>query len=98
MLSAGCRCCSCYSSDELRRTAGQAVSIADHSNYRHLLQGVNLASPEVALTDGKQLLHLPCVLSLVEDVISEMITLQVWGNRFQIEIGNFSWSGSSGYF
>ena len=83
----------------------QAASVVDRGNYRRLLQGINLSSVGVTATDGKQLLHLPTPLSLVKDVtipfpsallaakISEMGTLQVWGNRFQIEIGNFKWYG-----
>ena len=84
---------------------GQAASIVDRSNYRRLLQGINLSNAGVMATDGKQLLHLPMPLSLAKDVTipfpsallavktSGMGTLQVWSNRFQIEIGNFSWSG-----
>ena len=83
----------------------QAASVVDRSNYRRLLQGINLSNAGVTATDGKQLLHLPCVLSLVKDVTipfpaalltaktSEMGTLQVWDKFFQIEIGNFSWHG-----
>ena len=83
----------------------QAASVVDRSNYRRLLQGINLSSAGVTATDGKQLLHLPCVLSLVKDVTipfpsallaaktSEMGTLQVWDTFFQIEIGNFKWHG-----
>ena len=83
----------------------QAASVVDRSNYRRLLQGINLSSAGVTATDGKQLLHLPCVLSLVKGVTipfpsalltaktSEMGTLQVWDKFFQIEIGNISWHG-----
>ena len=83
----------------------QAASVVDRSNYRRLLQGINLSNAGVTATDGKQLLHLPCVLSLANDVTipfpsallaaktSEMGTLQVWDTFFQIEIGNFSWHG-----
>jgi len=83
----------------------QAASVIDRSNYRRLLQGINLSNAGVTATDGKQLLHLPCVLSLAKDVTipfpsallsaktSEMGTLQVWDKFFQIEIGNFSWHG-----
>ena len=83
----------------------QAASVIDRSNYRRLLQGINLSNAGVTATDGKQLLHLPCVLSLANDVTipfpsallaaktSEMGTLQVWNKFFQIEIGNFSWRG-----
>jgi len=83
----------------------QAAAVVDRSNYRRLLQGINLSNAGVTATDGKQLLHLPCVLSMAKDVtipfpsallaakISEMGVLQVWSNRFQIEIGNFKWYG-----
>ena len=83
----------------------QAASVIDRSNYRRLLQGINLSSAGVTATDGKQLLHLPCVLSLANDVTipfpsallaaktSEMGTLQVWDTFFQIEISNFKWHG-----
>jgi len=83
----------------------QAASVVDRSNYRRLLQGINLSNAGVTTTDGKQLLHLPMSLSLAKDVTipfpsallaaktSEMGTIQVWSNRFQIEIGNFKWYG-----
>ena len=83
----------------------QAASVIDRSNYRRVLQGINLSNTGVTATDGKQLLHLPCVLSLAKDVTipfpsallvaktSEMGTLQVWDTFFQIEIGNFCWHG-----
>ena len=83
----------------------QAAPIVDRTGYRRVLQGINLSNSGVTVTDGKQLLHLPCVLSLAKDVTipfpsallaaktSEMGTIQIWKNLFQIEIGNFSWHG-----
>ncbi|MBE6358974.1 MAG: hypothetical protein E7057_07005 [Lentisphaerae bacterium] len=83
----------------------QAAPIVDRTGYRRVLQGINLSSAGVTATDGKQLLHLPCVLALAKDVTipfpsallaaktSEMGTLLVWDKFFQIEIGNFSWHG-----
>ena len=83
----------------------QAAPIVDRTGYRRVLHGINLSNAGVTVTDGKQLLHLPCVLSLTKDVTipfpsallaaktSEMGTIQVWDNLFQIEIGNFSWHG-----
>ena len=79
--------------------------IVDRTGCRRILHGINLSNAGVTVTDGKQLLHLPCVLSLTKDVTipfpsallaaktSEMGTIQVWDNLFQIEIGNFSWHG-----
>ena len=83
----------------------QAAPIADRHSYRRVLQGINLSNAGIIATDGKQLLHLPCVLSLANDVTipfpsallaaktSEMGVLQVWDKFFQIEIGNFCWHG-----
>ena len=83
----------------------QAAPIVDRTGYRRILHGINLSNSGVTVTDGKQLLHLPCVLSLAKDVTipfpsallaaktSEMGTLRTWDNLFQIEIGNFSWHG-----
>ena len=83
----------------------QAAPIVDRTGYRRVLHGINLSNAGVTVTDGKQLLHLPCALSLAKDVTipfpsallaaktSEMGTLQVWDNLFLIEIGNYSWHG-----
>ncbi|MBE6366202.1 MAG: hypothetical protein E7053_10760 [Lentisphaerae bacterium] len=88
-----------------RELISQAASVIDRSNYRRLLQGINLSNAGVTATDGKQLLHLPCVLSLPKDVTipfpsallaaktSEMGILRTWNNLFQVEIGNFKWHG-----
>ena len=83
----------------------QAAPIIDRSNPRRVLQGINLSSAGVTVTDGKQLLHLPTPLSLTRDVtipfpaallvakVDEMGTLRTWGNLFLLEIGNFKWYG-----
>ena len=83
----------------------QAAPIVDRSNFRRILQGINLSSAGVTVTDGKQLLHLPTPLSLTRDVtipfpsallvakVDEMGTLRTWGNLFLLEIGNFKWYG-----
>ena len=83
----------------------QAAPIVDRSNFRRVLQGINLSSAGVTVTDGKQLLHLPTPLSLTRDVtipfpaallvakVDEMGTLRTWSNLFLLEIGNFKWHG-----
>ena len=83
----------------------QAAPIIDRNNPRRVLQGINLSSAGVTVTDGKQLLHLPTPLSLTRDVtipfpaallvakVDEMGTLRTWGNLFLLEIGNFKWYG-----
>ena len=82
-----------------------AAPIIDRNNYRRILQGVNLSSSGVTVTDGKQLLHQPCPLALSKNITipfpsallafkpAEMGTLQVWENYFCIEIGTFKWTG-----
>ena len=83
----------------------QAAPIIDRSNPRRVLQGINLSSAGVTVTDGKQLLHLPTPLSLTKEVtipfpsallvakVDEMGTLRTWGNLFLLEIGSFKWYG-----
>ena len=83
----------------------QAAPIIDRSNPRRGLQGINLSSAGVTVTDGKQLLHLPTPLSLTKEVtipfpaallvakVDEMGTLRTWDNLFLLEIGNFKWHG-----
>ena len=83
----------------------QAAPIVDRSNFRRVLQGINLSSAGVTVTDGKQLLHLPTQLSLTKEVTipfpaallaakpSEMGTLRTWQDLFLLEIGNFKWHG-----
>ena len=83
----------------------QAAPIVDRAGYRRVLQGINLSSAGVTVTDGKQLLHLPTPLALVKDVTipfpsallaaktSEMGVIHVWNNLFSIEIGSFCWHG-----
>ena len=83
----------------------QAAPIIDRNNFRRVLQGINLSSAGVTVTDGKQLLHLPTPLSLTKEVTipfpaallavktSEMGTLRTWQDLFLLEIGNFKWQG-----
>ena len=83
----------------------QAAPIVDRAGYRLVLQGINLSSAGVTVTDGKQLLHLPTPLALAKDVTipfpsallaaktSELGVIRVWNNLFSIEIGSFCWHG-----
>ena len=82
-----------------------AAPIVDRTGYRRILHGINLSNAGVTVTDGKQLLHLPCTLSLAKYVTipfpsallaaktSEMGVLQIWDTFFQIEIGKLKWYG-----
>ena len=80
-----------------------AAPIINRNEFRRVLHGVNLSADGVTVTDGKQLLHLPCPLALEKDVTipfpsailtlksEEGGTLKIWTNLFRIEIGNFLW-------
>ena len=83
----------------------QAAPVINRNEYRKVLQGINLSPDGITVTDGKQLLHLPCHLSLIGDVTipfpsallayrpQEMGTLCIWNGLFRIEIGGFRWQG-----
>ena len=83
----------------------QAAPVINWNEYRKVLQGINLSPDGITVTDGKQLLHLPCHLSLIGDVTipfpsallayrpQEMGTLRIWNGLFRIEIGGFRWQG-----
>ena len=84
-----------------------AAAIVDRNGYRQvLLQEINLSSAGITATDGKQLLHLPCALSLEKDVTipfpsallalkSEQSggTLRIRNNHFLLTMNNFKWYG-----
>ncbi len=89
----------------------QAAAVIDRSNYRQILQGVNLSTAGITATDGKQLLNLPCPLNLAESItlsfplallaakLNEPGHLWTWksGNNkmFKLEIGSFMWQGKA---
>ena len=82
-----------------------AAPIINRNEFRRVLHGVNLSADGVTVTDGKQLLHLPCPLELAKDVtlpfpsallavkLENSGTLKLWNNLFLMEIGNVSWQG-----
>ena len=82
-----------------------AAPIINRNEFRRVLHGGNLSADGVTVTDGKQLLHLPCPLTLEKDVTipfpSALLaakleisgTLKLWNNLFLMEIGNVSWYG-----
>jgi hypothetical protein len=69
------------------------------------LQGINLSSAGITATDGKQLLHLPCALSLDKDVTipfpapllalkgNQAGMLHLWNNQFLLTMNHFEWRG-----
>ena len=83
-----------------------AAAIVDRNGYRQVLQGINLSSAGITATDGKQLLHLPCALSLDKDVTIPFPapllalkgeqpggTLRLWNNHFLLTMNHFEWRG-----
>jgi len=83
----------------------QAAPVINRNEYRKVLQGINLSPDGITVTDGKQLLHLPCHLSQIGDITipfpsallayrpQEMGTFRIWNGLFRIEIGGFRWQG-----
>lgn len=88
-----------------------AAPIINRNEPRAVLQGVNLSKDGITVTDGKQLLNLPCSLTLKESItipfplallaarLHDAGTLATWTNGnsqlFQITIGNFIWYGKA---
>ena len=82
-----------------------AASVVDRNGYRQVLQGINLSSAGITATDGKQLLHLPCALSLEKDVTipfpapllalkgNQAGMLHLWNNQFLLTMNHFEWRG-----
>lgn len=88
-----------------------AAPIINRNEPRAVLRGVNLSKDGITVTDGKQLLNLPCSLASEESItipfplallaarLHDAGTLAAWtsGNSrlFQITIGNFIWYGKA---
>ena len=83
-----------------------AAAVVDRNGYRQVLQGINLSSAGITATDGKQLLYLPCALSLEKDVTipfpSALLALKseqaggilrIWNNHFLLTMNHFEWRG-----
>ena len=87
----------------------QAAPIINRQEYRKVLQGVNLSRSGITVTDGKQLLNIPCTLDLNAELnipfpsallaakLQTPGVLRTWVSEntklFQFEIGNVIWYG-----
>ena len=96
---------------EFAELLASAAPIINRNEPRAVLRGVNLSKDGITVTDGKQLLNLPCSLALKESItipfpsallaarLHDAGTLAAWtsGNSrlFQITIGNFIWYGKA---
>ena len=96
---------------EFAELLASAAPIINRNEPRAVLRGVNLSKDGITVTDGKQLLNLPCSLALKESItipfplallaarLHDTGTLAAWtsGNSrlFQITIGNFIWYGKA---
>ena len=88
-----------------------AAPVVDRHEVRPTLQGINLSRGGITVTNGKELLNLPCPLKIPEDVTLPfplaLLTakpegagkLHLWRCRnerlFRIVIGNFQWQGKA---
>ena len=86
-----------------------AAPVVDLREARLALRGINLSRDGVTVTNGKELLNLPCPLKIPEDVTLPFPlalltarpegagTLHIWRSRnkrlFRIVIGGFQWQG-----
>ena len=86
-----------------------AAPAVDQREARLALRGINLSRDGVTVTNGKELLNLPCPLKIPEDMTLPFPlalltarpegagTLHVWRSRnerlFRIVIGGFQWQG-----
>ena len=96
---------------EFAELLASAAPIINRNEPRAVLRGVNLSKDGITVTDGKQLLNLPCSLALKESItipfpsallaarLHDAGTLAAWtsGNSrlFQITIGDFIWCGKA---
>ena len=96
---------------EFAELLASAAPIINRNEPRAVLRGVNLSKDGITVTDGKQLLNLPCSLALKESItipfplallaarLHDTGTLAAWtsGNSrlFQITIGDFIWCGKA---
>ena len=96
---------------EFAELLASAAPIINRNEPRAVLRGVNLSKDGITVTDGKQLLNLPCSLALKESItipfpsallaarLHDAGTLAAWtsGNSrlFQITIGDFVWCGKA---
>ena len=96
---------------EFAELLASAAPIINRNEPRAVLRGVNLSKDGITVTDGKQLLNLPCSLALKESItipfpsallaarLHDAGILVAWtsGNSrlFQITIGDFIWCGKA---
>ena len=87
----------------------QAAPIINRQEYRKVLQGINLSRSGITVTDGKQLLNIPCTLDLNAELnipfpsallaakLQTQGVLRTWVSKnaklFQFEIGTVIWYG-----
>ena len=88
-----------------------AAPVVDLREARLVLRGINLSRDGITTTNGKELLNLPCLLKIPEDMTlpfplalltakpEEAGTLHIWRCRnerlFRIVIGDFQWQGKA---
>ncbi|MBO7329132.1 MAG: hypothetical protein J6W00_10230, partial [Lentisphaeria bacterium] len=81
----------------------RAIPFVDCKAEREILQGINFSASGIVAANKEMLLHLPCPLTLKQNVTlpvppfalpaEEKGSLHIWGNSFQMQIGNVKWQG-----
>lgn len=81
----------------------QAATVVQSDEKSKILRGINVSKYGITAATSMLLLHLPCALTLAQDVTlpvapfalpaEEKGRLHIWGNSFQMQIGNVKWRG-----
>ncbi len=79
----------------------RAIPIVDCKAEREILRGINFSASGIVAANKEMLLHFPCPLTLKQNVTlpvppfalptEEKGSLHIWGDRFQMQIGNVKW-------
>lgn len=81
----------------------RAIPVVDCKAEREILRGINFSASGIVAANKEMLLYLPCHLTLKQNVTlpvppfalpaEEKGSLHIWGNSFQMQIGNVKWQG-----
>lgn len=81
----------------------QAATVVQSDEKSKILRGINVSKYGITAATSMMLLHLPCALTLAQNVTlpvppftlpaEEKGSLHIWGDSFQMQIGNVKWRG-----
>ena len=81
----------------------RAIPVVDCKAEQEILRGINFSASGIVAANKEMLLHFPCPLTLKQNVTlpvppfalpaEEKGSLHIWGDSFQMQIGNLKWQG-----